>query len=101
MNIKPRKNLVGVCETSHTTHDAKDIVVGGVDADLSSGGSTDGSGRDNKLKDSVINAGEIACARWLVFFRAKSERVAVNTSIGVASVVLVWLNKIEVGSFTF
>ena len=28
-------NLVRVCKASHTTHDTKDIVVGGVDTDLS------------------------------------------------------------------
>ena len=48
--------LVGVCETSHTTHDTKDIVVGGVDADLGGSGSTNGDSRDNKLKSSVVNA---------------------------------------------
>ena len=30
------KCLVGVGKTSHTTHDTKDIVVSGVDTDLSS-----------------------------------------------------------------
>ena len=100
-NPKQSKNLVGVCETSHTTHDAKDIVVGGVNADLGGAGTSNGGGRDNKLKDSVIDAGEIACARWLVFLRAKSERVNIDTSVWVASVVLVWLNKIEVCAFAF
>ena len=72
-NPKQSKNLVGVCETSHTTHDAKDIVVGGVNADLWRSGSTDGSSRDNKLKSGVINAGEVASSRWLVLLRAKAK----------------------------
>jgi hypothetical protein len=66
-------NLITVCETSHTTHDAKDIVVGSVNADLSGLGSTNSSGRNDKLKSSVINSGEIASSRWLVLFRAKGK----------------------------
>ena len=54
-NIK-YKNLIGVCETSHTTHDTKDILVSGVDTDLGSSGRADSCGGDNKLKRGVINA---------------------------------------------
>ena len=56
-NIKNQvKNLVGVGKTSHTTHDAKDIVVGGVNTDLSGLGSTNSGSRNDKLKSSVINS---------------------------------------------
>ena len=32
-----RLRLIGVCKTTHTTHDTKDIVVGSVDTNLGSG----------------------------------------------------------------
>ena len=67
------ENLVGVGKTSHTTHDTKDIVVSGIDTDLSGLCSTDSGSRNNKLKSSVVNSGEIASSRWLMFLRAKCE----------------------------
>ena len=33
MTITTIQNLVGVCETAHTTHDTEDIVVNGVDVE--------------------------------------------------------------------
>ncbi len=94
-------NLITICETSHTTHDAKDIVVGGVNADLGGLGTFNGGVGENKLEGGVIDAGEVAGARWLVFFWAKSEGVYVDTGVWGTSVVLVWLDKVEVGAFTF
>ena len=52
--------LIGVCKTTHTTHDTKDIVVGSIDTDLSSLGSLNGGVGKNKLKSSIVNSGEIA-----------------------------------------
>ena len=46
-------NLVRVCKTSHTTHDTKDIVVGGVDTDLSSSITSNSIGGKYQLKGSV------------------------------------------------
>ena len=82
------KDLIGVSKTTHTTHDTKDIVVSGIDTDLSGVGTRDSSVGKNKLKSGVINTGEIATSRRLVFFGAKSEGVYVNTSIGGTCVVL-------------
>ena len=65
--------LVGVCKTTHTTHDTKDIVVGSVHTDLSGLVTTDGVGGKDKLKSSVVNTREIASSRWLVLLRAKCE----------------------------
>merc|ERR1711871_79170 len=48
----------------------------------------------------VINTREVARARWLVLLRAKCEGVHVNASVWVASVVLVWLHKVEGGTLT-
>jgi hypothetical protein len=52
------------------------------------------------LKSGIVNAGEVARARGLVLLGAKSERVNVDTSVGVASVVLVGLDKVEVCTLT-
>ena len=71
--VKRIIRLVGVCKTSHTTHDAKDIVVSGVDTDLSGLCSTDSGGRDDELKCSVIDSGEVACAGRLVLLRAQGK----------------------------
>ena len=73
-------NLVGVSNTSHTAHYTKDVVVNGIYTDLGSVGARYCVGRKDKLKDSVVNSGEVACARGLVFLRAKSEGVYVDTS---------------------
>ena len=52
------------------------------------------------MENGVINAGEVARPTGLVFLRAEGEGVYVDTSIGVAGVVLVGLDYIEVGSLT-
>jgi hypothetical protein len=90
------KRLIGVSNTSHTTHHAKHVVVDGIDSDLGSGSSLNSSGRKNKLKNSIVNTREVACSRWLVFLWAKSEGVDVNTSIRGTGVVLEGLDNIEV-----
>jgi hypothetical protein len=93
-------NLVRVCKTSHTTHDAKDIVVGGVDTYLSGGISSNSIGGKYKLQSRIIYTRHVTGTGWLMLFRAKRERINVNSGIWVACVVLVWLNKVEVGTFT-
>ena len=94
------KNLIGVGKTTHTTHDTEDIVVGCVDTDLCCRGSTNSCVGKNKLECRVVNTREVACARWLVLFWAEGEGVDIDTSVWVASVVLVGLDKVEVGSLT-
>ena len=93
-------NLVGVSNTSHTAHYTKDVVVNGIYTDLGSVGARYCVGRKDKLKDSVVNSGEVAAARGLVFLRAKSEGVYVDTGIRAAGVVLVGLDYVKVGSLT-
>jgi hypothetical protein len=92
--------LIGIGNTSHATHDTENVVVNGVYTDLGSGSSSNGGGRENELENGVINAGEVAAARRLVLLRAEGEGVYVDTSIGVAGVVLEGLDYIEVGSLT-
>ena len=57
-------------------------------------------GRKNKLKNSVVNSGEVAASRWLVLLRAKCEGVYVDTGIRGTCVVLEGLNNVEVGTLT-
>jgi len=52
------------------------------------------------LQHRVINAREIAAARGLVFLRAQSERVHIDTAVRGAGVVLVGLHHVEVGALT-
>ena len=94
------ERLVGVSETTHTAHDAEDVVVSGVDADLSGLCALNGVVGKNKLKSGVVNAREVARARRLVLLRAKSERVEVDAGGWGASVVLERLDEVEVGALT-
>lgn len=52
------------------------------------------------MKSCVVDAGHVAGSRWLMFLRAKGERVYVNTGVRSPGVVLPWLNLVKVGSFT-
>ena len=92
--------LVGVGKTSHTTHDAEHVIVGGIDTNLGSLGSLNSGVGENKLKGGVVNTGEVAGAGGLVLLGAKSEGIHVDSSVGVAGVSLVGLHLVEVGSLT-
>jgi len=92
--------LIAVRETTHSTHNSEDVVVGSIDANLGSLGSLNCGVGKNKLESGVVNAGEVACARGLVFLGAKGKGVHVDALVGVAGVGLVRLNPREVGSFT-
>ena len=94
-------HLIRICQTTHTTHNAKHIVVSGVHSNLRSVGSLDGGVGKNQLKSRVINTREIASSRWLMFLRAKSKGVDVDAFIWVAGMALVRLDEGEVSSFTF
>ena len=91
--------LITVRKAAHPRHDAEYIVVSGVDAHFGGLCASDGRGGNDKLKGSVVDTAEIAGAAWLVFLRAKGERVDVDAGVRVAGVVLVRLDKVEVRSF--
>jgi len=93
-----RPTLVGVGKAAHAGHDTEDVVVGGVYADLGGLGALNGGVGKNKLESGVVDSGEVAGARWLVLFWAKGEGVDVDAGVWGASVVLVRLDKVEVGS---
>ena len=90
--------LVRVGEPAHAAHDTENVVVGSIDANLGSLDTLNGSVGENKLKSSVVNAREVATAAGLVLFRAKGERVHVDTGVGSGGVVLVGLHGVEVGT---
>ena len=93
-------NLIGVCDTSHTGHYTKDIVIDGIDTDLGGIDSRDGSGGKDKLKDSVIDSGEITRATGLVFLGAKGEGIDIDAGVGSTGVVLERLDNIKVRALT-
>jgi hypothetical protein len=93
------KRLVGVSKTTHTRHDTENVVVGSIDTNFSSLGAFNGGVGQDELKGSIVNAGEVATAAWLVLLRSKGKRVDIDTSVRGLGVVLVRLNKVEVSAF--
>ena len=93
--------LIGVCKTTHTTHDSKNIVVDSIYSYFAWSSFSYCVSSQGQMKSCVINSTEITGSRWLMFFRAKSKGVTVDTRIWSSCVMLEWLNQIEVGSFTF
>ena len=93
-------DLVGVSHTTHTTHDTEDIVVGSINTDFGGVGGFNGGVGKNKLKSGVVDSGHVAGTGRLMFFRAKSEGIDIDTSGRSASVVLIRLDKVKVSTFT-
>ena len=92
--------LIRVRETTHSRHDAENVVVGGIDTDLGGLGALNGGVREHKLECGVINAREVARAAGLMFLRSQGKGIHVDALIGAARVALVGLDPREVGSFT-
>ena len=77
-------HLIGVCETTHTGHDAENIVVHSKDLVFRYGGSAgraaivrgSSSVGDDQLR--IIDAGEIARAGRLVLLGLKGKRIDEN-----------------------
>jgi hypothetical protein len=65
--------LIGISQTTHTGHNSQHVVVGSIDTHLGSLGTLNSGVGKNELKSSIINSGEVAGARRLVFLRAESE----------------------------
>ena len=61
-NNQTINRLIGVGETTHTTHDTKDVVVSGIDTNLGSLGTLNGGVTENELKSGIVNSGEVASA---------------------------------------
>jgi hypothetical protein len=97
--------LIAVSETTHTTHDTKNVVVGSINANFArtntAGSGANGAGSQRKLKSSVVDTRHVAGAGRLVFFGFKTEGINVDTGSGAVGVVLVRLNQVEVATITF
>jgi hypothetical protein len=100
VTIYRNKYLVGISQTSHTAHDTQNVVVDGIDTHLGSVGTLNSGVGENKLQSGVINTREVARAGGLVLLGSQCEGIQVDSGIGGASVVLVRLNQVEVGSLT-
>ena len=84
--------LVAIGKPSHTRHDTENVVVGGIDTNLGGLGALNSGVGENKLKGGIVNTGEIARARRLVFLWSESKGIHVNSLIGVSGMGLVRLN---------
>ena len=105
-NIKVCKTIhtehksITVRQAPHSAHNSEHIVVSGIDSHLRGVGTRDRCVRKHELEGRVINAREVAGARWLVLLRLESERVDVNTRVRRPGMVLPRLDLVKVGSFT-
>ena len=87
-----RNPLVGECKAAHARLDAQDVVVHC--EHLLDVGQTASLQCHPHL--SIVNAGEVAGAGWLVLLGLQSEGVHVDAGVGVAGVVVVGLHLVEV-----
>ena len=90
--------LVAVSKSTHTGHDAENVVVDGVDADLRCVVCVDRVVGEGEEECGVINTREVAAAGWLVLFGLEGERVDVDADRGDVGVVLVRLDQVEVAT---
>ena len=74
------------------------IVVHCVHAHLAAAVAGDGLAGQVQVQSGVINAGEVASARWLVLLRLEAEGVHVDALAGHILVVLVRLHQVEVAA---
>ena len=95
---KKSEDLVGVGKATHARHNSEHVVVSGVHANLGGLGTLDTSVGEDKLKSCIIDSRKVASSTWLVLLRSECERVYIDTSIRVASVMLVRLHQIKVGT---
>ena len=101
MYCKPRLHyLITVSQAAHARHDAENVVVHGIDADLGARRGADRVVGERNEERGIVNAGKVARARRLVLLWAESKAVAVDTRRRRAAVVLVGLHTVEVGALT-
>ena len=90
--------LVGVREAAHAGHDAEDVVVDGVHADLGRASTTDRVDGDRELERRLVDTREVARAAGLVLLRLEREGVDVDARRRRARVVLLRLDNAEVAA---
>ena len=102
---KPKKfpgsfRSITVREPTHSRHYPEHVVVGCVDTHLGGRSTLNRGVRENELEGGIVNAREVAGARWLVLLRAESKRVDVDAGVWGAGVAEEGLDKVEVRAFT-
>ncbi len=91
---------IAVRHSSHAAHDTEHVVIDSVHTHLGGVGSGHGSGGKHKLHHCIINAREVARPAGLVFLRAQSKGVHVDTAVRGTGVVLEGLNGVKVRTLT-
>ena len=81
-------------------HYTKNIIIYCVYTNLGGGSAGNSSRRKNKLEYGVVNAGEVARSRGLVFLWAERKGVYVDATIRGTGVVLERLNNIKIRALT-
>ena len=89
-------HLIAVGNTSHTRHHTENVVIDSIDTNLSSGSSGNSGGRENKLKNGIVDSGEVAASTGLVLLGSKGKGIDVDAGVRVAGVVLEGLDDVEV-----
>jgi hypothetical protein len=72
--------LVGVGKTTHTGHNAKNVVVGSIDTELLGEGRGSNVGVNGEEESGIVDTRHVAGARGLVILGLKSEGVNVDTN---------------------
>jgi len=91
-------SLIAVSKSTHTTHHAKHVVVGGIHTHLRGGAHTHSVVRHSQQQSGVVNARQVASAAGLVLLRGQSEGVHVDTNGRHVGVVLVGLHLVEIAT---
>ena len=88
--------LVGIGKPPHSRHNAEDIVIDRIHADLRGQQCADRVVGERQAERRVVDTREVARARRLVLLRLEGERVHVDAHRGDVRVVLVRLDQVEV-----
>ena len=93
MNARPP--LITKGQTAHAGLDAEDVVVDGEELLDEVVGASSHASLEPELNLGIVDAGEVAGAGGLVLLWVESEGVVVDTRVGVAGVVVEWLDLVE------
>lgn len=82
-----KRTLVRICETSHTIHDAQDVIVEGIDVHTARNRRAGSVVARIQLQNQSgrIQTGEITGAAWLTLFRFQCERIGIKATLRIFS----------------
>jgi hypothetical protein len=101
VTVPMMSQLIGVGQATHARHDAEDIVVVCIHEQCACfvGSECDTvkqAGQEGHVEGGIVDTRHVAAAGWLVLLWLQGKAVHVNSVVWNVSVVLVWLNQIEV-----